>query len=75
MTGIELYKICPLICLVCIFYTTIGGLKAVVWTDTLQFSLTVGTMAVVLVMGTYAAGGVQTVWEKADSRDRIEFFK
>lgn len=75
VTGIELYQICPVVCLVCIFYTTLGGLKAVVLSDTLQFIVVLGTMTTVVIMGTYSAGGFGAIWEKAASRDRIEFFK
>ncbi|KAF2883309.1 hypothetical protein ILUMI_22869 [Ignelater luminosus] len=74
VSGIELYQICPVICLVCIFYTTLGGLQAVVLSDTLQFIITLGTMITVIIMGTYSAGGFVAVWEKAASKDRIEFF-
>ena len=36
VTGVNLYLSVCLICFVCIFYTTLGGMKAVLWTDTLQ---------------------------------------
>lgn len=65
----------PIICGVCIFYTTIGGLKAVVWTDTLQFVVTLGAMFAVLVVGTYTAGGLGQIWEVSEAGGRIEFFK
>lgn len=37
VTGINLHTITPIMCIVCIFYTTIGGIRAVVWTDTVRF--------------------------------------
>ncbi|CAL4117051.1 unnamed protein product, partial [Meganyctiphanes norvegica] len=36
VTGLDAILSCALICFVCIFYTTIGGIKAVLWTDTVQ---------------------------------------
>ena len=36
VTGMNKYLSCTLICFVCIFYTTLGGMKAVLWTDTIQ---------------------------------------
>lgn len=62
-------------CLVCIFYTTIGGLKAVVWTDTLQFMVTLGSMITVFWMGTWMTGGFSNIFKIALEGDRIEFFK
>ncbi|XP_015432992.1 PREDICTED: sodium-coupled monocarboxylate transporter 2-like [Dufourea novaeangliae] len=41
-TSINLHLVAPIICIVCIFYTTIGGLKAVVWADTIQMIVTLG---------------------------------
>ncbi len=32
--------VCPVIFLVCIFYTSVGGMKAVMWTDTFQVRTT-----------------------------------
>lgn len=60
---------------ICIFYTTIGGLKAVVWTDTLQFCVTLTTLIFVLVMGTISVGGLGPIWEKSTLGERLEFFK
>lgn len=60
---------------ICIFYTTIGGLKAVVWTDSLQLAVTLSTLGFVFVMGTISEGGFEIIWEKAQAGDRIEFFK
>ncbi|KAK4873454.1 hypothetical protein RN001_015483 [Aquatica leii] len=74
VTGISVHVISPLICAVCIFYTTLGGLKAVVISDTIQFSITFLTMATIFVIGTYLSGGFVSIWEKAESRNRIEFF-
>lgn len=67
--------ITPITCLVCIFYTTLGGLKAVVWTDALQFTILVGAMVTVITIGTKSAGGFIHVWQKAYEGDRLEFFK
>lgn len=75
VTGISVHYITPILCLICIFYTTLGGLKAVVWTDTLQFLITMGAMTTILFMGTKEAGGFKEIWNTADDSGRIEFFK
>lgn len=36
VTGINIHVITPIVCCVTIFYTCIGGIKAVVWTDVIQ---------------------------------------
>lgn len=62
-------------CAVCIFYTAIGGLKAVVWTDAMQFIVTLASMFAVFVIGVKATGGITDIWQQADAGDRIELFK
>ncbi|XP_057318145.1 sodium-coupled monocarboxylate transporter 1-like [Microplitis mediator] len=74
VTGINLYLVTPIVCFVCIFYTTLGGLKAVVWTDTIQTLVMFCGMIIVCIMGTYQVGGVAEVWERNDESERIEFF-
>lgn len=73
-TGINVHYITPVICGVCIFYTTIGGLKAVVWTDTFQFTITVGAILTVLFLGT-AETGFLNVWNKAMEGHRLDLFE
>lgn len=74
-TGINLHFITPVACVVCIFYTTFGGLRAVVWTDTLQFVLMVGATLIVITLGLSVTGGLANVWEAADRGGRLIFFK
>jgi Na+/pantothenate symporter len=52
-----------------------GGLKAVVWTDTLQQVIMMGSSIVVMVLGIVAVGGLDVVWQRNVEGDRIEFFK
>ncbi|CAH1367576.1 unnamed protein product [Tenebrio molitor] len=73
-TGLNIHYITPVVCGVCIFYTTLGGLKAVVWTDTLQFTITTGALFVVTVIGIRSAGGVGAIWNKALEGDRLDIF-
>lgn len=74
VTGMSLSVLIPLVCVVCIFYTCLGGLKAVVWTDTLQTMLILLGVLTVSTIGTINAGGIAAVWERAVEGDRIEFF-
>ena len=75
VTGINLYIVTPIITIICIFYTTVGGLKAVVWTDTLQFLLMVVAIIAVITLGLLSVDGVENVWEAAERGKRLIFFK
>lgn len=74
-SGINVHYITPIVCGVCIFYTTIGGLKAVVWTDTIQFIITTGAVFTVVVIGIKAAGGIEEVWTTALEGHRLDVFE
>nr|CAD7200095.1 unnamed protein product [Timema douglasi] len=111
MTGINLHLITPIVCMVCIFYTTLyllndldggtrmadvrhdlemigdgrkrsseamygvsGGLKAVVWSDTLQLILMFGGVIVVMILGTIKIGGPEVVFQRSEQSGRLEFF-
>ena len=74
-TGINIHYITPLVCGVCIFYTTLGGLKAVVWTDTIQFIVTSGAIITVAVIGIKTAGGFAPIWSAALEGHRLDIFE
>ncbi|XP_015175380.1 PREDICTED: sodium-coupled monocarboxylate transporter 1-like [Polistes dominula] len=74
VTDINLHTIALLVSIVCIFYTTLGGLKAVVWTDTIQIMVMFGSVITVAVLGTNKVGSVYEVWRRNFETGRIEFF-
>ncbi|KMQ90442.1 sodium-coupled monocarboxylate transporter 1 [Lasius niger] len=57
-----------------IFIIKMGGLKAVVWTDTIQTVMMFGAVIAVAILGTARVGGVAEVWKRNDDTGRIEFF-
>ncbi|XP_077564130.1 sodium-coupled monocarboxylate transporter 2-like [Haemaphysalis longicornis] len=59
---------------VCAFYTTIGGIKAVVWTDVVQMLLMVAGFLIVAIKGSMLAGGVSAVFAAAHKQGLLEFF-
>ncbi|EEB11028.1 sodium/solute symporter, putative [Pediculus humanus corporis] len=73
VTGLNIHIITPCVCIVCIFYTAVGGLKAVVWTDVIQSFIMVGAVILVVIKGSLDAGGFQTVWHRAWESGRIEY--
>ncbi|KAK4321924.1 hypothetical protein Pmani_007306 [Petrolisthes manimaculis] len=60
---------------ICTFYTTIGGVKAVVYTDVLQTLLMFGGVLVVVILCCIELGSVANVIDIADQGQRLEFFK
>ncbi|XP_034240035.1 sodium-coupled monocarboxylate transporter 1-like [Thrips palmi] len=74
VSGVSVHIISPIACLVCIFYTTLGGLKAVVWTDALQLALLVLASLAVIVLGVLRVGGAGVVLERAIEGGRLELF-
>lgn len=74
-TGINVHLITPVACVVCLFYTTLGGLRAVVWADAFQFVLMVGATVFTIYLGLDLTGGFSNVWEAADRGGRLIFFK
>ncbi|CAH1407495.1 unnamed protein product [Nezara viridula] len=73
VTGINLHLITPIVCTVCIFYTSLGGLKAVVWTDTVQVMMMLAAIGIVMVIGVLNVGGLSEVLKRNLESGRIEF--
>jgi sodium-coupled monocarboxylate transporter 8/12 len=61
--------------LVCTFYTTLGGMKAVMWTDVFQITLMFAGLIAILIQGSIDQGGFGNVWKILDESGRVEFFK
>uniref|UniRef100_A0A8C9WNR4 Solute carrier family 5 member 12 n=1 Tax=Scleropages formosus TaxID=113540 RepID=A0A8C9WNR4_SCLFO len=59
---------------VCTFYCTLGGLKAVVWSDAFQMVVMVVGFLTVLVQGTKETGGLGVVWDRALNGSRLNVF-
>ncbi|KAJ7384424.1 hypothetical protein OS493_021836 [Desmophyllum pertusum] len=59
---------------VCTFYTSLGGLKAVVWTDVFQSVIMLAGLIIVAVTGSMEVGGLKKVWEINQNHGRINFF-
>jgi Na+/proline symporter len=72
LTGVDVHKIIPIIMTICIFYTSMGGMKAVVWTDLVQITVTFGVLIFVAYRGTISVGGFSVVMQKNLESGRIE---
>ena len=59
---------------VAIFYTTLGGIRVVIYTDSFQAVVMLIGMVVVIARATYVVGGPTTVWELSEQYGRLNFF-
>uniref|UniRef100_A0AAX7UYU8 Solute carrier family 5 member 6 n=1 Tax=Astatotilapia calliptera TaxID=8154 RepID=A0AAX7UYU8_ASTCA len=71
VTGFELWGTVLATGLVCTLYTTLGGLKAVIWTDVFQTVVMFAGQLAVIVVGVQKTGGVADVWRKVWEGNRI----
>ncbi|KAL7036977.1 hypothetical protein ACKWTF_009024 [Chironomus riparius] len=70
-TGMDVHMITPVVMFICIFYTCLGGIKAVVWTDVIQIMIMYGTLILINIKGTYEAGGLAVVIERNIESGRL----
>lgn len=74
VTGMPVWTSIVFLGLICTFYTALGGLKAVVWTDAFQMIVMILGLASVVALGVIKVGGFHNVWETSVRGDRIQFF-
>lgn len=67
----NIHLINGVVCSICIFYTMLGGIKAVVWTDVIQGGIMVASVVVVAVFGVVNVGGLGAVFSKANEAGRL----
>ncbi|XP_059148824.1 sodium-coupled monocarboxylate transporter 1-like [Physella acuta] len=74
VTEFPTWAVIVVVGVVCTFYTSIGGLKAVIWTDVFQTLVMLAGMVAVLIKGFLVSGGGSQVWDINYEGKRIEFF-
>jgi Na+/proline symporter len=52
--------------LLCTAYTSFGGLKAVIWTDFVQYSVIMGSLILICIKGSVDVGSMVEVFHRAD---------
>jgi len=72
VSGLSMWLTMTTTGLVCTFYTAIGGIKAVVWTDTLQMFIILAGLVTLIVMGSNEVGGMTAAWEMASEGGRVQ---
>ncbi|XP_048469898.1 sodium/iodide cotransporter [Rhincodon typus] len=73
VTGLNIWVSLLSTGIICTFYTTVGGLKAVIWTDVFQIITMMSGFIAIMVRGTYLTGGTQGVLATAYNGSRINF--
>jgi len=71
VTGLDKYAAIWLTGGVCVFYTSIGGLKAVVWTDTFQILIMMSGFMAIIVKGSMDHGGISNIYQSYSDANRI----
>ncbi|XP_077995856.1 sodium-coupled monocarboxylate transporter 1-like [Glandiceps talaboti] len=70
VNGFPLYISIIITGCVCMFYTALGGMKAVVWTDVFLFIIILVELVLVITLGTIDTGGFLYIWEVNDVEGR-----
>lgn len=74
MTGMPLLPVVMTVGLITTVYTTLGGVKAVIWTDTLQVLILFGGIAAIATEILRQAGGFQAVAAAASSSGKLRLW-
>lgn len=75
VTGIPKGTAILVLGLVCTFYSTLGGLKAVLITDVFQSFLMFAAIFAVIFVAAIKAGGLGPIWDVAKEQGRLEFLE
>nr|XP_042910132.1 sodium-coupled monocarboxylate transporter 2-like [Parasteatoda tepidariorum] len=60
---------------ICAFYCSLGGLKAVLWTDCFQAILMINCLLAICIAGICDAGGIFELFQKASIGKRLDLFE
>lgn len=74
-TGLSTTASILVIGIACAFYSSIGGMKAVLVTDVFQAFLMFASLIMVIVTAAHGAGGLGEIWRIAGEGGRLEFDK
>ncbi|MEE6480055.1 hypothetical protein FKM82_012443 [Ascaphus truei] len=74
VTGFNLWGAVVATGVVCTFYCTMGGLKAVVWTDVFQVGIMVAGFSSVIIRTVVVKGGIAPILNDSYYGDRLNFW-
>ncbi|KAF1441981.1 Sodium/iodide cotransporter, partial [Spheniscus demersus] len=73
VTGLDIWASLLSTGVICTFYTTIGGMKAVVWTDVFQVFVMLSGFIAIIIRGVLLVGGPARVLGIAANGTRLNF--
>ncbi|KAF1431726.1 UNVERIFIED_CONTAM: Sodium/iodide cotransporter, partial [Eudyptes robustus] len=73
VTGLDIWASLLSTGVICTFYTTIGGMKAVVWTDVFQVFVMLSGFIAIIIRGVLLVGGPARVLGIAANGSRVNF--
>ncbi|XP_072775513.1 sodium/iodide cotransporter isoform X3 [Taeniopygia guttata] len=73
VTGLDIWASLLSTGVICTFYTTIGGMKAVIWTDVFQVLVMLAGFVAIAVRGALLVGGPAEVLSIAANGSRLNF--
>uniref|UniRef100_H2LYA4 Solute carrier family 5 member 8 n=1 Tax=Oryzias latipes TaxID=8090 RepID=H2LYA4_ORYLA len=73
VTGMDLWGAVISTGIVCTFYCTMGGLRAVVWTDVIQLGVMLAGFLVVIIRSVVVQGGVLNIISDSHQGGRLNF--
>lgn len=74
VTGVNIHIISSIVCVICVLYTLVGGIKAVVHTDAWQVLVMFVSVIVVVILGTIEVGGPAEAFKYASEGGRLIMF-
>ncbi|XP_060101235.1 sodium-coupled monocarboxylate transporter 1-like [Heteronotia binoei] len=75
VTGFDLWGAVIATGVVCTFYCTLGGLKAVVWTDVFQVGIMVAGFSAVIIRAVVVQGGIGPILNDSYHGGRLNFWE
>ena len=74
VTGIDILLCIGIMGGLCIFYTVLGGVEAVIWSDVIQaFVLLGGAILIIIACVSGVDGGLVEIHQRASAADRLRF--
>ena len=75
VTGLDVRVVVVAVGIVAMFYTVLGGIRAVIWTDVLQFGILFGGgVLICVIVSLDVTGGFEAVVERASQAGKLTWF-
>ncbi|XP_072511799.1 sodium-coupled monocarboxylate transporter 1-like isoform X2 [Notamacropus eugenii] len=74
VTGFDLWSAIVVTGVVCTFYCTMGGFKAVIWTDVFQIGIMVAGLLSVIIQASEIQGGINNILNDSYHGGRLNFW-